>query len=136
MSVKINDNSAKFLEDFERKLLVGLEAIGIEAEGNAKEEITQAEAVDTGRARSSITWATKAKEGEGFSYSDDEGNNFNDQIGTGADEHSVYIGSNVEYFPYIEEGSRTISAHHVLRNAIVKHKDEYLEMLRDAFKNL
>ena len=134
MSVKINDNSAKFLEDFERKLLVGLEAIGIEAEGNAKEDANMP--VDTGRARSSITWATKAKEGEGFSYSDDEGNNFNDQIGTGADEHSVYIGSNVEYFPYIEEGSRTISAHHVLRNAIVKHKDEYLEMLRDAFKNL
>lgn len=134
MSVKINDNSAKFLEDFERKLLVGLEAIGIEAEGNAKEDANMP--VDTGRARNSITWATKAKEGEGFSYSDDKGNNFNDQIGTGADEHSVYIGSNVEYFPYIEEGSRTISAHHVLRNAIVKHKDEYLEMLRDAFKNL
>jgi hypothetical protein len=134
MSVKINDNSAKFLEDFERKLLVGLEAIGIEAEGNAKEDANMP--VDTGRARNSITWATKAKEGEGFSYSDDKGNNFNDQIGTGADEHSVYIGSNVEYFPYIEEGSRTISARHVLRNAIVKHKDEYLEMLRDAFKNL
>lgn len=134
MSVKINDNSAKFLEDFERKLLVGLEAIGIEAEGNAKEDTNMP--VDTGRARNSITWATKAKEGEGFSYSDDEGNNFNDQIGTGADERSVYIGSNVEYFPYIEEGSRTISARHVLRNAIVKHKDEYLEMLRDAFKNL
>lgn len=134
MSVKIDDNSAKFLEDFERKLLVGLEAIGIEAEGNAKEDANMP--VDTGRARNSITWATKAKEGEGFSYSDDEGNNFNDQIGTGADKHSVYIGSNVEYFPYIEEGSRTISARHVLRNAIVKHKDEYLEMLRDAFKNL
>lgn len=134
MSVKINDNSAKFLEDFERKLLVGLEAIGIEAEGNAKEDANMP--VDTGRARNSITWATKAKEGEGFSYSDDKGNNFNDQIGTGADEHSVYIGSNVEYFPYIEEGSRTISARHVLRNAIVKHKDKYLEMLRDAFKNL
>lgn len=134
MSVKIDDNSAKFLEDFERKLLVGLEAIGIEAEGNAKEDANMP--VDTGRARNSITWATKAKEGEGFSYSDDKGNNFNDQIGTGADEHSVYIGSNVEYFPYIEEGSRTISARHVLRNAIVKHKDEYLEMLRDAFKNL
>lgn len=134
MSVKINDNSAKFLEDFERKLLVGLEAIGIEAEGNAKEDANMP--VDTGRARNSITWATKAKEGKGFSYSDDKGNNFNDQIGTGADEHSVYIGSNVEYFPYIEEGSRTISARHVLRNAIVKHKDEYLEMLRDAFKNL
>lgn len=134
MSVKINDNSAKFLEDFERKLLVGLEAIGIEAEGNAKEDANMP--VDTGRARNSITWATKAKEGESFSYSDDKGNNFNDQIGTGADEYSVYIGSNVEYFPYIEEGSRTISARHVLRNAIVKHKDEYLEMLRDAFKNL
>ena len=134
MSVKINDNSVKFLEDFERKLLVGLEAIGIEAEGNAKEDANMP--VDTGRARNSITWATKAKEGEGFSYSDDKGNNFNDQIGTGANEHSVYIGSNVEYFPYIEEGSRTISARHVLRNAIVKHKDEYLEMLRDAFKNL
>lgn len=134
MSVKIDDNSAKFLEDFERKLLVGLEAIGIEAEGNAKEDANMP--VDTGRARNSITWATKAKEGEGFSYSDNEGNNFNDQIGTGADEHSVYIGSNVEYFPYIEEGSRTRTARHVLRNAIVKHKDEYLEMLRDAFKNL
>lgn len=134
MSVKIDDNSTKFLEDFERKLLVGLEAIGIEAEGNAKEDANMP--VDTGRARNSITWATKAKEGEGFSYSDDKGNNFNDQIGTGADEHSVYIGSNVEYFPYIEEGSRTISARHVLRNAIVKHKDEYLEILRDAFKNL
>lgn len=134
MSVKIDDNSAKFLEDFERKLLVGLEAIGIEAEGDAKEAPNMP--IVTGRARNSITWATKAKEGEGFSYSDDEGNNFNDQIGTGADEHSVYIGSNVEYFIFIEEGARNRTARHILRNTITNNKTKYAEMLKDAFKNL
>lgn len=130
----MDDNSSKFLKETERILTIALEAIGIEAEGNAKEDPNMP--VDTGRARNSITWATKTRENESFSYSDNEGNNFNDKIGTGAKECSVYIGSNVEYFPFIEEGSRTIRARHVLRNAIENHKDKYFQIMRDAFKSL
>lgn len=131
MSVEIKDNTAEVLEAIKKAKKAALTAIGNEAEGFAKSDPNMP--VKTGRARNSITWATKEKEGQSFSYSDNEGKSFSDNIGTGAEEDSVYVGSNVEYFPIIENGGVGRAGYHILRNAVSQHKDRYGELVKQAF---
>lgn len=76
-----------------------LEALGIEAEGNAVTEITDLGAVDTGRLRGSITHAV--------------------------DDDSAIIGTDVEYGVYVEMGTYKMQARPFLRNAIENYVDDY-----------
>lgn len=133
MSVKITDNSDKVLELFEKAKKQALTAIGITAERFAKTDTSMP--VDTGRARNSITWATAERQGEQYSYTDERGNRYAEKIGVGADKNSVYIGSNVEYFPYIELGSRNMRARHILKNASSNHGTKYKKLVENIFKN-
>lgn len=73
MSVKFTDNSREVLSAFEEAKARGLERIGLEAEGYAKDLCP----VDTGNLRNSI------------SHLVDEGGD------------AAYIGSNVEYAGYV-----------------------------------
>ena len=76
--VNITDNSAEILAALGEQLGVALEAVGLKAEGYAKRKAP----VDTGRLRNSISHAV-------------------------SEEESVaYIGTNVEYAPYVEMGTR------------------------------
>lgn len=79
------DEVGPFLESFasrvEQALDVSLMRAGFVIEGLAKEKCP----VDTGRLRSSVTTATDRAEGNGV--------------------HSVTVGTNVEYAPYIEYGT-------------------------------
>ena len=64
--------------------------------------------VDTGRLRNSISYAV--------------------------DGESAYIGTNVEYAPYLELGTKKIAAHHYLKRAATEHKDEYKNLTAQAIK--
>lgn len=132
-NIKIKDNSKKVLDLFEKATQNALTAIGMEAESFVKQDSEMP--VDTGRARNSVTWATKKQENKSFSYKDDNGNTFSDKIGSGAEEKAVYIGSNVEYFLFIEEGSRNMRARHVLKNAVTQHTPRYKELAKQVFEN-
>lgn len=105
MSYSFKDNSNEVLEALAKAKKRGLEAIGITAEGHAK-KITP---VDTGRLRNSIGHAT--------------------------DDEAAYIGSNVEYAPYVELGSRGREGKHMLQRAATEHADEYKRIMEDALKN-
>ena len=83
----------------------GLEAIGLAAEGHAK-KITP---VDTGRLRNSISHAT--------------------------DDEAAYIGTNVEYAPYVELGAQGRKGVHMLQRAATEHTDEYKRLMEDSIKN-
>jgi HK97 gp10 family phage protein len=85
-----------------------LEALGIEAEGNAVTEITELGAVDTGRLRGSITHAT--------------------------DQDSAYIGTDVEYAQYVELGTYKMAARPFLRNAITKYTDDYKRIIQSGLE--
>lgn len=76
---KLYDNVADVLKATAEQKLKALEAVGIQAEGDIKDEITELGAVDTGRLRSSIAHAV--------------------------DKDSVYIGTDVEYGTYVHEGT-------------------------------
>ena len=105
MSYTYKDNTDEVLSALEKAKNRGLEAIGLVAEGHAKKETP----VDTGRLRNSISHAT--------------------------DDEAAYIGTNVEYGPYVELGSPTIKAHHMLQKAATEHTDEYKRLMEDSMKN-
>ena len=105
MSYTYKDNTDEVLSALEKAKKRGLEAIGLVAEGHTK-KLTP---VDTGRLRNSISHAT--------------------------DDEAAYIGTNVEYGPYVELGSPTIKAHHMLQKAATEHTDEYKRLMEDSMKN-
>ena len=105
MSYTYKDNTDEVLSTLEKAKKRGLEAIGLVAEGHAKKLTPD----DTGRLRNSISHAT--------------------------DDEAAYIGTNVEYGPYMELGSPTIKAHHMLQKAATEHTDEYKRLMEDSMKN-
>ena len=105
MSYTYKDNTDEVLSALERAKRRGLEAIGLTAEGYAKRETP----VDTGRLRNSISHAT--------------------------DDEAAYIGTNVEYAPYVELGARGRQGVHMLQRAATEHTDEYKQIMEDALKN-
>ena len=106
MSYTYKDNTDEVLSALEKAKKRGLEAIGLVAEGHAKKYET---AVDTGRLRNSISHAT--------------------------DDEAAYIGTNVEYAPYIELGAREKEGLHFLQKAASNHTAEYKRLMEDSMKN-
>ena len=108
----IIDNSAQIRNAFNQQVLKGAKEIGRAAETHAKRECP----VDTGRLRGSIS----------------------NTVSSGSVDLSIYIGTNVEYAPYVEfierykhnEGTNA----HFLRNAAANHNDEYKAIMEAAIK--
>ena len=132
------DNSKEYKDLLNQAIRRGLRTIGMRAETHAKENCP----VDTGYARNSITFALSGESAAVSSYEADRGKNgkppktgeYSGTLGE-IDDNYVVIGSNVEYFPFIEEGARGRQALHVLRKAATDHKDEYKQLLTDSIKN-
>ena len=108
MKVDYKDNSQQILAALEKGKRNALTAIGASAETHTKENITADDLIDTGRLRNSISYAV--------------------------DGESAYIGTNVEYAPYLELGTKKIAAHHYLKRAATEHKDEYKKLTAQAIK--
>ena len=105
MSYTYKDNTDEVLAALERAKKRGLEAIGLTAEGHAKKETP----VDTGRLRNSISHAT--------------------------DDEAAYIGTDVEYAPYVELGARGRQGVHMLQRAASEHGSEYKQIMEDAMEH-
>ena len=102
VDVNFTNNADDILRLLERGKRNALTAIGATAETYAKQETP----VDTGRLRNSISHAV--------------------------DGEAVYIGSNVEYAPYVELGTSRAKAHHMLQKAATEHSVEYKRLAEDA----
>lgn len=97
--VIINSHVGEVKAELRNRIPTILEALGIEAEGNAVTEITELGAVDTGRLRGSITHAV--------------------------DDDSAIVGTDVEYGVYVEMGTYKMASRPFLRNAIENYTDDY-----------
>lgn len=98
------DNTEEASQGIVRAIDRALEEIGLAAEGYAK----RACPVDTGNLRASIT------------HEVDAGDN------------AVYIGTNVEYAPYVELGTSRQKAQPFLRPAASEHGAQYRQVLKKA----
>ena len=138
--MEFKDNSEEYKELLTQAIRRGLRTIGMRAETHAKSKSNCP--VDTGYARNSITYALSGESAAISSYKADRGKNgkppktgeYSGTMGEIEDNY-VVIGSNVEYFPFIEEGARGREARHTLRKAATDHKDEYKQLLTDSIKN-
>ena len=106
--INFTSNVNDILSALEKGKCNALTAIGSSAETHTKDNITADDLIDTGRLRNSISHAV--------------------------DGEAVYIGTNVEYAPYLELGTKKIAAHHYLKRAVTEHKDEYKKLTVQAIK--
>ena len=106
-SVIFEDNREEVLSAMKKALARGFEAIGMKAETYTKDNTP----VKTGRLRNSMTHAV------------DE------------DEPAVYIGTNVNYGIFVENGTQKQKANHMLKRAATEHGDEYKRLLEESMKN-
>jgi HK97 gp10 family phage protein len=95
------DNTSQINQELAKKIARALEAVGTTAEGYAKELCP----VDTGRLRDSITYSV--------------------------DDDAVYLGSDVEYAPYVEFGTYKQKPQPFMGPAMQDHLDEYKAILED-----
>ena len=107
MNVQFTDNSKEIIEAMQQATVRALEKCGLTAEGYAKKLAP----VDTGNLRNSIT------------HTVDDG------------EPAAYIGTNVEYAPYVCLGTIHMKAQPFLKPAVNDHKDEYRKIIENELKN-
>ena len=139
-NIEYRDNTEEVLSALEAAIKRGNEAIGMAAERHAKKRITIARAVDTGRLRNSITYALAGEETHVKSYKANKGGKDRetytyDGTADGKKGSGVYIGTNVEYAPFVENGARGRAPVHFLQDAAENHSDEYKQLMEDSMKN-
>lgn len=106
----VKDNSAAVIAAVNEKVALALGLVGEVVEGYAKEDCP----VDTGRLRNSLTHEH------------------------GPDGDSEYVGSDVEYAPYVEFGdyNHTTGKNHFLRDAAQNHIEELKDVAQKTLKNI
>ena len=150
IDVKIIDNSKLFKQAKDEAVERALEAIGLQATNHAKDKIRENGSIDTSLLRNSIAYAVSGKVPSLGAYggtakqaqtykADKPDKNGEIQKGTytkqvpkdSESKKAVYIGTAVEYAPYVEYGhidARTgkhIPAKPFLEPAATQHTDEY-----------
>ena len=136
-SVRIIDHTEELMEATREAAIRALEAVGIQAQSHAVQNLKKAKRVDTGRLSGSITHIV-----EPF-------------------EPAVYVGTNVEYAIYNEVGTGIYAADgngrktpwhyvdekgkghwtrgmqpvHFIKNAVSDHKEEYSRIIKQALEN-
>lgn len=111
--VKVKSNVDEIKKQTDQAIMKALKTIGLKAEGYAKISLTEQGAVDTGRLRNSVTHQVDMSE------------------------NAVYVGTNVEYAPYIEFGTyggKGMKARPYIRPSIERHIDEYRAIIEKELK--
>lgn len=104
VDIRIENHSEEFLRELADKIPVALEECGLVAEGYAKRLCP----VDTGRLRNSITHTQS--------------------------ENTAYVGTNVEYAPYVEMGTVRTRAQPFIGPSVADHVDQYKQIIEDRLK--
>ena len=138
-----NDHSKEVFAEISKKLDEALVLCGARAERNAKINIeNDPHRVDTGLLRNSITYAMGGEKPAVTSYRGDNPSRYGGtEIPTGSyagtapnEPHSMYIGTNVSYAPYVHEGTQKMRANRFLRDAIQGHEKEYQAIINQVMK--
>lgn len=118
VKITVIDNSPEVKSAMQSAIARGLEAIGLQAEANAKREVTKA-----------VYNSPPAKSGYVRTGA------LRNSIGHATDSDSAYVGSNIEYAPYVEYGTSKMGARPFIKPAVENYKDEYKEIMLSEMKN-
>ena len=137
MAVIYENNIHAVTGAMEEAKKMALEIIGGKAESYAKQLCP----VDTGRLRNSITHAVSGHPAAQSHYTADKPKNGKTNSGSysgqAPDEKNkaVWIGTNVEYAPYVHDGTSKMSANRFLKKAATNYKDEYKGIIERELKS-
>lgn len=120
-NIEFVDNTDLFINAMGTAIGQALNAIGIQATTYAKLKCP----VDTGRLRNSITYTISGAGDFSQEYHDSSGAGFMQDVGGTSDEKTVVIGTNVEYAPFVELGTRKRKPKPFLAPAAKNHSAEY-----------
>ena len=129
VSVNISSHSDEVLEALKSQIQLGLQAIGEQAEGFAKDNCP----VDSGRLRDSITYVTATSQG---SAGPEAKGGDSDAHGTPEDTE-VQLGTNVEYAyrqEYSDSYNHKTGKSHFLRDAIANHGSVFEKTMEAVLK--
>ena len=134
---EVHSNRSEHDRRFERAVEKALRLVGGQGERIAKETITEMGAVDTGLLRNSITFAIGGGPANATEYASDSGATTGAYEGEmpsdhGGD-HTVYIGTNVYYAPYVEFGTRKMAARPFLSQGVMGSRHELEQVFQEAF---
>lgn len=110
------DNTGKVKSEVEASIAKALEIIGMKAERYAKAICPVGTPESTGK--------------PGY-----RGGTLRNSITHSVDKKTMYVGSNVEYAPFVELGTRRMSARPYLRPSIEDHIDEFKNILESELKS-
>jgi HK97 gp10 family phage protein len=131
---KMTSHKDEVLDELDEKIEIALEEIGLEAEKYAKMKCT----VDTGFLRNSITHALDGEATAITEYTDDPEEQSGSYSGEVPKESGskrvVYIGTNVEYAPYVEYGTSKQKAQPFLKPAVTDHIGKYKKIVKSTLK--
>ena len=150
MNIKVESHVDDVLDELKKRIDKALTLCGESAEGYAKLNLTDKDAVVTGLLRNSITYELSGRATHISSYKADKGSKTGKYSGAlgDKDDDAVYIGTNVEYAPYIEFGTGRNAAPGVggqqtfegikpmpyLKPALADHKEEYARIIKDVLE--
>lgn len=141
VSFKIVENNKDEIQgELEEAIERALEAVGLQAENYVKMNVP----VDTGLLRNSITHAIAGKHAAISTYSADHPKKGQPASGSYSgsapyEKNTVFIGTNVEYAPYVELGHKLPSGGfvpgiHFLERGITSHMNVYKTIIETALK--
>ena len=132
----VEDNSPMVIAATDQAIKAALEAVALTVEGYAKIWCP----VDTGRLRNSITHVSGVGGGAVHIYQDRSGNEFTQNVGQSNNSDTVFVGTNVEYAPYVEMGTSRMHGANggkgFLRPAVTEHVEEYKRIFETHLKNV
>ena len=147
MNIQFTDNSKEVSEKIKKALLRGLETCGLVAEGYAKKlapvgtpESTGIPGYIGGLLRGSITHALSGNKPAISTYQDNAGTRRGSYSGTAPEEidsnkSAVYIGTNVEYAPYVCLGTIHMKAQPFLKPAVAANANTNKKIIEKELKN-
>lgn len=145
----VQDNTDEVMAKIDEKIVQALDLMGEVVEGYAKDDCP----VDTGLLRNSITHAVSGQGAAATTYHADRGSTgqrstsayagvvrigrYNGPIGD-ANEKACYVGSNVEYAPFVEfrDASHQVGKAHFLRDAGQDHINELRDVAQKTLRSL
>lgn len=147
MKITFTDHTDDVLNLMYDRVKKGLYAVGMHLEGEAKEELENTpRRIDTGLLRNSITFALSGEAPQIKTYSGDKPSSYGNstEVPSGSysgtapndpkDEQAVYIGTNVEYAPYVHEGTQRMAPNRFLRNAVEKNQAQVKDYIERELK--
>ena len=139
MNISITDHSDEAIAAKNAAVRKFLEEAGLHLEGQAKKELeNDPRRVDTGLLRNSITHALAGEGAAIASYSADKGDGSGTYSGNTPEERkgqdAVYVGTNVEYAPYVHYGTRKMAPNAFLKNAFQKNASQLQRKFREAME--